>query len=311
MAPSLRLAAKVAVISALLVAVTASGDYVDCYEDGERCIGAKGYPHVPYKKCCSGKPHITVDYDWGSWCNGPKHLPKKCADYKDGGYYSKDYESCGHGYHCATPLSSGYNGWYKDGDSAMYCLPSGDDVKQDNGKHYAMNSCYKEGERCMGEDDYPYVPYMPCCDGKPAKKMSSDGEYDWGYFCVAHKEPKVEEKPVTHVCYGHCTGKVIPCGTYEKCCTNYYGDVVECPKVVSKKCYGYYGEEVLCKKDACYNKSGYEISCVKEEKKPMCYDCYGRALEDYECDYVGKCCYDYYGWVAKCPTKVVASPEYY
>jgi len=304
---SSRLTASAAVVIASLVAVSANAD---CYADGERCIGAKGYDYVPYKKCCSGKSHLTVDYDWGSWCGAPKHTPKKCAIYTDYGYEAKGYAPCGHGYTCATPTSSGYGGWYKTTDVHMYCLPSGDHIVKDDGKHYAEHACYKEGERCLGEYGYDYVPYMPCCSGVPSKKMNSHGKYEWGYHCIAHKEPKVEYKAVKHVCYGHCTGKVIPCGTYEKCCTDYWGNVITCPKVVSKKCYGYNGEEILCKKDACYNNSGYAIPCVKKDGY-KCYDCYGKGLKDHECAYVGKCCYDYYGWVAKCPAKVAPSPEYY
>lgn len=308
MASPVRFSASAAVVIAVLGAVSA---YKDCYEDGERCIGAKGYDYVPYKKCCSGKPHMTVDFDWGSWCGAPKHAPKKCAVATYDGYDTTGYEACGHGYSCVVPVSSGYGGWYKDTDKHLYCMPSGDHIKKDDGKYYAEHACYKDGERCMGEHGYDYVPYMPCCTGVPAKKMNEYGEYDWGYYCVPRKEPVVEYKVEEHVCKGHCTGKVIPCGTYEKCCTDYYGDVVECPKEYSKKCYSDYGVEVLCKADACYNKSGFEIACEKDEKEYKCYDCYGKGLEDYECDYVGKCCYDYYGWVHKCPMKVAPSPEYY
>lgn len=40
--------------------------------------------------------------------------------------------------------------------------------------------CYKQGERAIGQENFPAVPFKPCCD-PTAALVSVDG--DWGGFC--------------------------------------------------------------------------------------------------------------------------------
>ena len=43
-----------------------------------------------------------------------------------------------------------------------------------------VSGCYGQGERAVGQENYPAVPYKPCCDAS-ASLVSVDGE--WGQFC--------------------------------------------------------------------------------------------------------------------------------
>lgn len=42
-----------------------------CTPDGERAVGAEGFPSVPYMGgCCNGSAPAARDGDWGTFCDG-------------------------------------------------------------------------------------------------------------------------------------------------------------------------------------------------------------------------------------------------
>lgn len=157
---STRFAGVAAVAAVALTAASAMEPI--CYEDGERAIGAPGYPYVKYRPCCSGKNPVAVEDDYGLFCPaGEKMEPTKCAG--EEGYPYVEYVDCGYGYTCEKVPE---NGW------GMFCVAD---------KKTSM--CYKTGERAIGAGDKPFVRYMPCCSGA----MPVGRKYDWGLFC-----PEVE-----------------------------------------------------------------------------------------------------------------------
>lgn len=161
-----------------------------CYEEGERAIGAKGYPAVPYLACCSGKPPLPMDptaksyvakENYGLYCGGTGEVvPTEGKCYKAGersvgapGKPMVDYMPCCDG---KAPQEK-YGAWGK------FCgLPS----------PYAPEPVVPKErvpKKCAGDDGYPYVPYLDCGDGY---KCEREPKYGWGFFCM----------PTGNSCYG-------------------------------------------------------------------------------------------------------------
>jgi hypothetical protein len=156
-----------------------------CYQLGERCEGAYGYPAVPSWGCCNGHVCEGKRPDWGWSCikqptiapyvSPPATLPppqgRTC--YKPGercrganGYPVVPFLYCCDGYVCEGARSD----W---GRSCVPQVPSKTTTP-------LQGKCYMEGERCIGADGHPAVPYLECCPGYACKSNRSD----WGLNCV-------------------------------------------------------------------------------------------------------------------------------
>lgn len=164
-----------------------------CYNDGERAIGAPGYEAVPYKPCCNGREPKAVAYDWGKFCGGEDLEPveddtgfTRCAG--EEGFPYVEYVDCGAEFKCEKMPEYSWG---------FFCVAVGE------------SDCYRPGERAIGARGYPAIQYLPCCDGMEPIQVA----YNWGYFCpAAGASPAVTPGP-------RCVTAGMKCDSYgPRCC---------------------------------------------------------------------------------------------
>jgi hypothetical protein len=131
-----------------------------CYAVGQRCIGAQGFPAVPYLPCCENMTCSARDPSYGFACETPSpDAPAAC--YAEGqrcigapGFPAVPYFGCCGGMTCTA----------KD---AQYGLACENPVSVPTPSLPALPNtppqCYAEGQRCIGAPGFPAVPYIGCC----------------------------------------------------------------------------------------------------------------------------------------------------
>lgn len=155
-----------AMIAATLVAIAAAK-----HKEGEKCMGAPGFPPVEYLGCEEGLECIGDASDWGKVC--VKSTATSCRKVRDGearkytegekcrgasGYPAIPYFGCADGLECTGDAP----------DWGKICVKVGGQRR------------YKEGEKCRGAQGHPAVPYRGCADGLECTGDASD----WGKICV-------------------------------------------------------------------------------------------------------------------------------
>jgi hypothetical protein len=126
-----------------------------CYAAGERCIGAKDFPFVPYKPCCGDLTCSGKGPEYGRACEKPKlRAFPKC--------YASGQRCVGapnHPYVPYLPCCDGMACTAKDPKYGLSC-----ERPQVKAPIPAPElNCYAAGERCIGWDGFPAVPYKSCC----------------------------------------------------------------------------------------------------------------------------------------------------
>lgn len=132
------------------------------------------------------------------------------GDGKTFGGFSRDHDTCGSPgtfpeefWNCADIHMAGerfnnhdYTGYYANGNKGQkkkpssYSAPVQEPAYQGQAfkpalasnsykSHGVQQKCHKAGERCKGEDGYPYVEYLGCCSGYCNVRKSGE----WGSFC--------------------------------------------------------------------------------------------------------------------------------
>lgn len=185
---------------------TAAPSGASCYEDGERAIGASGYPHVKYMPCCSGKPPLpmaettSAEYSWGLFCGGTGMVVVTDDCYASGvraigasGYAKVPYKPCCDGKE-PMPLTGDWGKFF--GHKAPVVIPTA--------------PAEEIPIKCAGDSGYPYVPHVPCASGEKCAKAP---EYGWGFFCL---------KVTKNDCYGQGVRAIgasgYPAIDYMPCC---------------------------------------------------------------------------------------------
>lgn len=160
--------------------------------------------------------------------------------------------------------------------------------------------CHKPGEKCIGAEGHPAVPWLGCCDDYVCEGKASD----WGYVCVKKESPKchkVGEKcmgapgypavPWLGCCDGMtCTGKAYDWGMMcEK-----PGKTTSAPSTTTAakcakegdRCNGSYPP--CCGSSPCLGESGFETCQVSGSNEfPSCVTWIGRCGAG-----INRCCGD-------------------
>lgn len=216
----------------LLFAVASAGYPPKCRKDGERCIGAHGFPGVEWIPCCSGDCS-TPDTSYGGYgkvCGPAKKYPHAPTCRKDGercmgahGFPAVEWISCCSG-DCSVPDTS-YGGYGKLCGSGHYHPPAPPAPK-----------CRAEGERCAGAHGKPAVPWVDCCHGMSCDAPdTSYGGYgkvcSYGYVAPPPPAPKYVPPPPPK-----CLKFGSTCEPYGTKCCNYYA----CNKLYNSYGHVYY-----------------------------------------------------------------------
>lgn len=176
-----------------------------CYDEGERCMGAKDHPYVSYQPCCSEKLACMEDHKmgWGSFC-------KPIAHYKEVKVEKKKYamEKYGKGY------VETY-GYYKCHASGSMCNSDGLDYWID-----PADGCCHKSDKCVAVKGY-HGKY--CLPEAPKPKMEKK-YIVWEY---GHKQGGKPKNICTKTGYTGCwkgkTGKATGCCNSTDMCVDYYG----------------------------------------------------------------------------------------
>lgn len=141
-----------------------------CTPNGDRAVGAAGYPAVVYQPCCSGSEPTARAGDWGLFCEEPACYGPGERNQGAEGYPEVLYQPC-----CNEAAAVP-----RDGEWGRFC-PGGSGGGGDGGDGGGDKICFENGERQYGEIGYPSVDYKPYCDvnARAAPKAN-----DWGKFCT-------------------------------------------------------------------------------------------------------------------------------
>lgn len=143
-----------------------------CYNIGQKCQGAPGYPNVPYLGCCDGECTGAAS-DWGKVCvakSSAGGVNGKCYKYGEKcqgapGFPNVPYLGC-----CEGECTGAASDWGK-----ICVAKSGGD-----GNSGSSGKCYSMGERCEGAPGKPPVPYLGCCAGYEC----TGSHPEWGKICI-------------------------------------------------------------------------------------------------------------------------------
>lgn len=140
-----------------------------CRPEKARCMGAAGKKAIPWLPCCNPDKYVCrhdKSLGWGKFCL-KKRFPNEVGEpygviltYKDDGSVEVD-----------DSRLKGSNGKTDTSADPSY------DIKE-----YLTRTCTKDGDRCMGAKNHPFVKYSACCDR--AKVCVSVKGKGWGKFCV-------------------------------------------------------------------------------------------------------------------------------